>query len=313
MQELSALQTQVNRWHALNQQVQEMHDLVELSMYEVSNDEEKELEHEIESLARRLGKMEFHVVLSGKHDPDDAVVSISAGAGGTESQDWVEMLLRMYLRWAEDSGYGTELLDQLYGEGAGLKSVTFSIMGDYAYGYLKAERGVHRLVRISPFDSNNRRHTSFALVEVIPDIRTEIEIEIDPDNLEFDVFRASGAGGQHVQKNATAIRVRHLPTGITVSCQNQRSLVQNKETALRILRGRLYDLEQQRIEAEQARLKGKHVEAGWGNQIRSYVLHPYKMVKDHRTGYEVNNAEDVLDGELDKFIRAFLRHKIGTW
>jgi peptide chain release factor 2 len=313
MQQLSSLQNQVKEWETLAKEINDLHGLIELSLDEEQADEEMaELTSEIDQLSSRLNRMEFLVALSGKHDADDALVSISAGAGGTESQDWVEMLMRMYLRWGEASGYKTEILDQLEGEGAGLKSVTFTIAGEYAYGYLRAERGVHRLVRISPFDAAGRRHTSFALVEVVPDLKNDIEIEINSDDLEIDVFRASGAGGQHVQKNATAVRIRHLPSGLVVSCQNQRSQTQNRETALRILQGRLYELEEKRQEEEQARLKGKHIDAGWGNQIRSYVLHPYKMVKDHRTGYEVGNADGVLDGKLDEFIEAFLQQNIGV-
>ena len=311
MQTLSNLQTEVSQWAALEREITDTHDLIELSIDEVGQDEAVELVSEVEGLSKRLDRMEFLVALSGKHDRDDALLSISAGAGGTESQDWVEMLLRMYLRWGEGNGYKAEILDQLTGDGAGLKSVTLSLKGEYVFGYLRSERGVHRLVRISPFDAASRRHTSFALVEVVPDLNNEIEIEINSDDLEIDVFRASGAGGQHVQKNATAVRIKHVPSGIVVSCQNQRSQSQNRETALRILRGRLYDLEQQRIEAEQAQLKGQHVEAGWGNQIRSYVLHPYKMVKDHRTNYEVGNAEAVLDGSLEGFIESYLHQNIG--
>ena len=221
------------------------------------------------------------------------------------------MLLRMFLRWSETSGFQTQLLESTTGEEAGLKSVTALIEGSWAYGYLKTERGVHRLVRLSPFDAAHRRHTSFALVEVMPDIEGDIEIEISLDDVKMDVYKSSGAGGQHVQKNATAVRLTHLPTGIVVTCQNERSQTQNREVAMRILRGRLYELERQKREEEQARLKGEHVEAGWGNQIRSYVLHPYKMVKDHRTGYEVGNAEAVLDGRLDDFIEAYLRQTVG--
>ena len=218
------------------------------------------------------------------------------------------MLLRMYLRWAEDKGYKTEILDSLEGEEAGLKSVTVLIEGPYAYGYLRSERGVHRLVRLSPFDAAHRRHTSFALVEVMPNLDDDIEVHINPEDIRMDVYKSSGAGGQHVQKNATAVRLVHIPTGIVVTCQNERSQMQNREMAMRILRGRLYELERQKREEEAARLKGEHVEAGWGNQIRSYVLHPYKMVKDHRTNYEVGNAEAVLDGHIDEFIEAYLRH-----
>jgi len=311
MQELSALQEEVKRWQKLQHEIEELHELVELSL----NDSDKvafaEFTGEVERLEKEFNAMEFQAMLSGKHDRDDAVLSISAGAGGTEAQDWVEMLLRMYLRWAESHRYKTEILDQLEGDGAGLKSVTALIKGKYAYGYLKAERGVHRLVRISPFDANNRRHTSFALVEVVPDIKGDIDIQINPEDVEMDVYRSSGAGGQHMQKNSTAVRLKHKPTGIVVTCENQRSQVQNKEAAMRILKGKLYDLEEQRRVEEQARLKGEHVEAGFGNQIRSYVLHPYKMVKDHRTNFEVGNAEAVLDGRLDEFIQAYLKQSVG--
>jgi len=311
MRRLSDLREQVSTWQALERRVKEALELVEMAAEEEDDSLLVELTTEVESLEETLDKLEFQLVLSGEHDKDSALLSIHAGAGGTESQDWAEMLMRMYLRWAEASGYQATLIDQTPGEEAGLKSATVEIQGDYAYGYLKSERGVHRLVRISPFDASNRRHTSFALVEAVPDIETDIDIEINPDDLEIDVFKSGGAGGQHVQKNSTAVRLKHLPTGLIVSCQNQRSQLQNKETAMRILRGRLYDLEFKEQEEEQARLKGQHVEAGWGNQIRSYVLHPYKMVKDHRTNHEVGNAEAVLDGRLDDFIEAYLRHTIG--
>lgn len=265
----------------------------------------------MEALERDVERWAVRALLSGPHDRANAIVTVHAGAGGTESCDWAAMLLRMFLRWAERTGFQTEVIDELPGEEAGIKSCTFTVAGDFAYGYLQCERGVHRLVRISPFDASNRRHTSFALVEVSPDIKEEIDIQINPDDLEIDVYRSSGAGGQHVQKNATAVRIKHLPSGLVVTCQNQRSQLQNRETALRILRGRLYDLEQERLAEEQARLKGEHVEAGWGNQIRSYVLHPYKMVKDHRTGHEAGNAEGVLDGKIDDFIEAFLQYSVG--
>ena len=311
MQQSSALRDQVETWQDFERRIKEALDLVEMSAEEEDESLLAELTTETEDLESLLEKLEFQLVLSGKHDKDAALLSIHAGAGGTESQDWTEMLMRMYLRWAEASGYKTRLVDQTEGEEAGLKSVTLEIEGEYAYGYLKAERGVHRLVRISPFDASSRRHTSFALVEAVPDIASDIEIEINPEDIEMDVFKSGGAGGQHVQKNSTAVRIKHIPTGLVVSCQNERSQLQNRETAMRVLRGRLYDLELKKQEEEQARLKGEHVEAGWGNQIRSYVLHPYKMVKDHRTDYEVGNAEAVLDGRLDDFIEAYLRHTIG--
>ncbi|MCS7259764.1 MAG: peptide chain release factor 2 [Anaerolineae bacterium] len=310
MRRLATLREEVATWRNLDRRVA---DALELSVL-LSADEEKdealaaELAAEAAELQKTLKQMEFRLRMSGEHDRDDALLSIHAGAGGTESQDWVAMLLRMYLRWAEDKGYKTEIVDSLEGEEAGLKSVTVLIEGPYAYGYLRSERGVHRLVRLSPFDAAHRRHTSFALVEVMPNLDDDIEVHINPEDIRMDVYKSSGAGGQHVQKNATAVRLVHIPTGIVVTCQNERSQVQNREMAMRILRGRLYELERQKREAEAARLKGEHVEAGWGNQIRSYVLHPYKMVKDHRTNYEVGNAEAVLDGHIDEFIEAYLRH-----
>ncbi|GIK42489.1 MAG: peptide chain release factor 2 [Chloroflexota bacterium] len=311
MRRMSELREEVETWQGMNRRGRDALDLLEMAAEEEDDSLLAELTAEVDSLASLLEKLEFQLVLSGSHDKDAALLSIHAGAGGTESQDWTEMLMRMYLRWAESGGYRATLVDQTEGEEAGLKSVTLEIEGEYAYGYLKAERGVHRLVRISPFDANSRRHTSFALVEVVPDIETDIDIEIKPEDIEVDVYKSAGAGGQNVQKNSTAIRLKHLPTGIVVTCQNERSQLQNRETAMRILRGRLYDIELKKQEEEQARLKGKHVEAGWGNQIRSYVLHPYKMVKDHRTDYEVGNAEAVLDGRLDGFIEAYLRYTIG--
>ncbi len=310
MQRLAALKEEVESWDALHQKVQETTELLELAEGE---DEAlvRELAGEVSALERDLAQREFALLFSDPHDRDGAIFSIHAGAGGTEAQDWVAMLLRMYLRWAERKGFRTQILDSLDGEEAGLKTVTVRVEGPYAYGHLKSEKGVHRLVRLSPFDAAHRRHTSFALVEVMPDLEDDVEVEIDPKDLRIDVFRSSSAGGQNVQKNATAVRITHLPTGIVVSCQNERSQLQNKETALRILRARLYEMEQEKRRAELARLRGEHVEAGWGNQIRSYVLHPYQMVKDLRTGYETSNTEAVLDGEIDAFIEAFLRAQVG--
>lgn len=307
MRRMAELRDEVALWENLNRRVVDGLDLIELARQEGDETIAADLDEEVAALKAELDRLEFQMRMSGRHDRDDALLSIHAGAGGTESQDWAEMLLRMYLRWAEAHGYRTELIDTMPGDEAGLKSATVLVEGPWAYGYLRSERGVHRLVRLSPFDAAHRRHTSFALVEVVPNIEDDIEVQINPEDLRIDVYKSSGAGGQHVQKNATAIRLVHLPTGIVVTCQNERSQAQNREMAMRILRGRLYDLERQKREAEQARLKGEHVEAGWGNQIRSYVLHPYKMVKDHRTGYEVGNAEAVLDGRLDDFIEAYLR------
>jgi len=308
MRRLAALREEMEAWRSLDRRVADALELSELLSVDEDEALVTELETEAVELQKTLEQMEFRLHMSGEHDRDDALLSIHAGAGGTESQDWVAMLLRMYLRWAEDKGYKTEILDSLEGEEAGLKSVTVLIEGPYAYGYLRSERGVHRLVRLSPFDAAHRRHTSFALVEVMPNLDDDIEVNINPEDIRMDVYKSSGAGGQHVQKNATAVRLVHIPTGIVVTCQNERSQMQNREMAMRILRGRLYELERQKHEEEAARLKGEHVEAGWGNQIRSYVLHPYKMVKDHRTNYEVGNAEAVLDGHIDEFIEAYLRH-----
>jgi peptide chain release factor 2 len=266
-----------------------------------------ELESETESLARLVDHLEFTTMLSGEYDDEDAILSIHAGTGGVDAMDWAQMLERMYLRWCEASGHTVEVLDRSLGDEGGVKSVTLSISGDWIYGYLRSERGVHRLVRLSPFDSAHRRHTSFALVEVWPDVHGEIEINIDPDDLEIETFRAGGAGGQHVQKNETAIRITHVPTGVVVSCQNERSLTQNRETAMRVLRSRLLELERQRQHEELSELKGEYVDANFGNQIRSYVLHPYQMVKDHRTDFETANVAAVLDGALDDMMEAYLR------
>jgi peptide chain release factor 2 len=255
--------------------------------------------------------MELELAFSGEYDDRNALLSIHAGAGGTESQDWAEMLLRMYLHWAERRGYQSEILETTPGEETGLKSVTIEVSGDYAFGHLKSEHGVHRLVRLSPFDSDHARHTSFALVEIMPEAEDDVAVQIRTEDLKMDMFRSSGAGGQNVQKTNTAVRLTHLPTGLTVTCQNERSQYQNREIALKILQARLLETEVARRAEERAKLKGKRVEAGWGNQVRSYVLHPYKMVKDHRTDYQTGNTEAVLSGELDGFITAYLRSMVG--
>jgi len=267
-----------------------------------------ELEVEIASLESELEKRSFTAMLSGPYDSEDALLAIHAGAGGTDSQDWASMLLRMYLRWAEKQGYKTDIWDMTEGEEAGIKSATIAVDGKFAFGYLRSEKGVHRLVRLSPFDSAHRRHTSFALVEVLPQIAFDSpDVQIDPSDLKVDVFRSSGAGGQNVQKNATAIRITHLPTGIVVTCQNERSQTQNREFAMRILRGRLLEIKKAEKEVEIAVLRGEYTKAEWGSQIRSYVLHPYQMVKDHRTDYETGNTQAVLDGDLNAFMDVYLR------
>jgi len=312
MQKLTSFKNEIDQWQMLRVRVTEALELLELSVLDEDQSLVSGIEAEASSVKAELGRLEFELLLSGPHDRDPAILAIHAGAGGTDAQDFSQMLMRMYLRWAEKRGYKTEILDSLRGGEAGFKSVTIGVSGPYAFGYLAAERGVHRLVRLSPFDEAHRRHTSFVLVEVMPEISSDIEIEIRPDDLKVDVFRASGAGGQHVQKNSTAVRITHEPTGIVVACQNERSQVQNREVALKILRGRLYEMEQKKLSEEQSRLKGEHISAEWGNQIRSYVLHPYHMIKDLRTGFETGNSSAVLDGDIQPFIEAFLQSMVGT-
>lgn len=266
-----------------------------------------DLEKEIKSINKKMDSLELKFYLSGQFDKEPAIISINAGAGGTEACDWAGMLLRMYIRWAERRKYKVEIVDQLDGEEAGIKSVTFMLRGAYAYGYARAERGVHRLVRISPFDSNKRRHTSFASVDVMPEITQDIEIEIKPEDIKIDTFRSSGAGGQHVNTTDSAVRISHLPTGIVVSCQSGRSQHQNKDSAMMLLKSKLYMLEEEKKQKEINAISGSKMKIEWGSQIRSYVLHPYQMVKDHRTDYEWSQAHKVLDGEIDDFIEAYLR------
>jgi peptide chain release factor 2 len=312
MKRLSALRARAETWRSLETRVADLVELVDLADAESDEATAADVDRDAAALERELDDLEFELTLSGPYDNRNAVVAIHAGAGGTESQDWAEMLLRMYLRWTEQRGFSSEVIDLMPGEEAGIKSATVEIAGAHAFGYLKSERGVHRLVRLSPFDSENRRHTSFALVEVLPEADSAAEVTINPDDLRVDVFRASGHGGQNVQKNSTAIRITHLPTGIVVTCQNERSQHRNREAAMRVLMARLIEKELERHAEEQAKIKGEHVSAGWSNQIRSYVLHPYKMVKDHRTGYETSNAQAVLDGDLDDAIRAYLKTTVGT-
>ncbi len=312
MRDLSSLRDQVSTWNALTQDVGDAREILELAAESEDEGLLAQVAADCEQITKRYNDLEFQLALGGPYDRNDAILSIHAGVGGTEAQDWAEMLMRMYLRWIERRKYDSLMTNLLEGEEAGIKTVTIEVSGPFAYGYLKAERGVHRLVRISPFDASARRHTSFALVEVLPVLNDDIEVEINPDDIKMDVYRSGGAGGQHMQKNSTAVRLTHIPTGIVVTCQNERSQLQNRESAMRVLRGKLVDLELQRREEEQARLKGKHVEAGWGNQIRSYVLQPYQMVKDLRTEVETGNTTAVLDGEIDLFIEAWLKDQVGA-
>jgi len=273
---------------------------------------ESEIQQAVAEIETELERQRFRLLLSGEHDAKSAIVSIHAGNGGTDAQDWVQMLERAYLRWAEAHGYKVELLDESPGEEAGLKSVTFSVSGPYAYGYLRGEAGAHRLIRLSPFDAAHRRQTSFAKVEVMPDIGDDpIEITIRPEDLEIDTFRATGKGGQHINKTDSAVRIRHKPTGIVVTCQNERSQIQNRELALRVLKSRLYELEIEEREREAARLKGTHVSADFGAQIRTVTIHPYSLVKDHRTGAETGDTTGYLNGDLDRFIQATLTARAG--
>jgi peptide chain release factor 2 len=310
MQRLTRMKEDADLWRGLSKRVEEGLALLELAEADGDEAVATEIAAEAEVVDETLAGLEFRLRFSGRHDQKGAILSIHAGAGGTESQDWAEMLLRMYLRWAEKHGFGSELLDTTPGDEAGIKSVTVSVDGAYAYGYLRSERGVHRLVRLSPYDAAHRRHTSFALVEVVPDVDEDIDIEIKPEDIKMDVFRAAGAGGQHMQKNATAVRITHLPTGVVASCQNERSQAQNRIMAMKVLRARLYAMEEAKLEEEKSKLKGEHISAGWGNQIRSYVLHPYHMVKDLRTGHETGNTTGVLDGNLDPFMDAYLQATI---
>jgi peptide chain release factor 2 len=307
MRQFTRLKRDVDSWRQLRQRASDLIELLEME----DDSLQTELQSEVEQLEGEIERRETRALLSGEYDDSDAILAIHAGAGGTDSQDWAAMLQRMYLRWAESHDYDTKILDLSEGEEAGIKSVTITLEGDYAYGYLKAEKGVHRLVRLSPFDSANRRHTSFALVEVLPEVESEDDLEINPNELRVDTYRSAGAGGQNVQKNETAVRITHIPTGLVVTCQNERSQTQNKENAMKVLKARLLEIKEEQQAEELAEIKGDHVKAEWGSQIRSYVLHPYQMVKDHRTDVERGNTQAVLDGDLDAFIESYLRSTIG--
>jgi len=306
LKERTSLLESLSPWEQKKKDIEEMEVLLLLIEEQKDEEEAHQLLDRIEKSEEAVDQMEFRSMLGGEHDERNAIVSINAGAGGTESQDWVEMLLRMYLRWAENKKYRTEIIDILSGDEAGLKNVTFTVNGRYAYGYLKAEVGIHRLVRISPFDAGARRHTSFASVFVIPEVPEDIKIEIDEKDLKVDTYRSSGAGGQHVNKTDSAVRITHFPTGIVVQCQNERSQHKNKATAIKILKARLYEKEMEEKSEKIGELHNNKKEIAWGSQIRSYIMHPYKMVKDHRTDTVIHQADRVLDGEIDEFIKAYL-------
>jgi len=306
LKEQASLLESISPWKQEKKELEEMEILIQLIEEQGDEKEAHELLEKIQKSEEAIGQMEFRRMLGGEHDSRNAIVSINAGAGGTEAQDWVEMLLRMYLRWSEKMGCRAEIIDILPGEEAGLKNVTFIVNGPYAYGYLKAEIGIHRLVRISPFDAGARRHTSFASVFVYPEVSDDIVIQIDEKDLRIDTFRSSGAGGQHVNKTDSAVRITHLPTGIVVQCQNERSQHKNKATALKILKARLYEKEMKEKEEKLEELHSGKKEIAWGSQIRSYVMHPYKMVKDHRTNKVIHDVERVMDGEIDELMKAYL-------
>lgn len=304
---LKAVKARLDTFAGLGRRLDDAGALLDLAEEESAPDLAAEARRELQMLREALERLELETLMGGPYDRHAAILALHAGAGGTEAQDWVQMLMRMYTRWAEDHGYEVTVLDTVEGEEAGLKSVTLLVEGEYAYGFLKPERGVHRLVRISPFDASGRRHTSFASVDVVPDLPEDDEIEIDPEELKIDTMRASGAGGQHVNKTSSAVRITHLPTGIVVHCQNERSQHANRDTAMRILKARLAKLREEEREKELAELRGEQREIAWGSQIRSYVLQPYTLAKDHRTGVEVGNVMGVLDGNLDPFIYGVLR------
>ena len=311
MKELASLKSEVDRWSALESRAEAAEELAEMAIEEGDASLLDTLTEELAELTQSVADLEFTLALSGPHDRRNAILAIHAGAGGVDSQDWAQMLMRMYLRWSELKGYRSDVVELSPGDTAGIKSAMIRMEGDYAYGYLKAEKGVHRLVRLSPFDSDHARHTSFALTEVLPQVEEGVDIEIDPADLKIETFKAGGAGGQSVQKNSTAVRITHVPTGIKASCQNERSLYQNRNIAMNILAARLMEREMEERAREMAKIRGEHVSAEWGNQIRSYVLHPYKMVKDHRTSYETSDTDGVLDGEIGEFIDAYLATTLG--
>ncbi len=306
LKKISYLQEEVNRFQDLWERVNYLHDVIEIAEQEHEKEMLRESVSELSVLFKEYRDYELLVLFSGPHDQNNAIVSLHAGAGGTEAQDWVQMLLRMYTRWCENSSYSVEILDFLDGDEAGLKSATFLVKGDYAYGKLKCEEGVHRLIRISPFDSSGRRHTSFAAITVMPEISQDLEVQINPEELRIDTFRSGGAGGQHVNKTDSAVRITHIPTGIVVQCQNERSQHSNRLAAMKILQAKLYQLKQKEADDNLQKLKGEYKEIAWGSQIRTYTLNPFSLIKDHRTNLEVGNVQSVLDGDLDDFIYTYL-------
>lgn len=309
LKRISELKQEVTSFENLYDQAVYIYDLLEMTEQEEDEELYRQIVNDLEGLHKEFQRFEMLILFSGEHDNKDAIVTLHAGAGGTEAQDWVQMLLRMYTRWAEDSGYQVEILDYLEGDEAGIKSVTFLVKGEHAYGKLKCEEGVHRLIRISPFDASGRRHTSFASLSVLPEISESVEVNIDPDDLRIDTYRSGGAGGQHVNKTDSAVRITHIPTGIVVQCQNERSQHANRLVAMKILQAKLYELKQREMEDNLQKLKGEYKEIAWGSQIRTYTLNPFTLVKDHRTGVEIGNANAVLDGDIDEFISAYLRSK----
>ena len=310
LSEIKSLKNKCLKYRNLEAEINNTIELIELLKMEYDEDLSLEMVKDIKKIDKDLERFEIETLLSGKYDKNNAILTIHPGAGGTEAQDWAEMLYRMYTRWANKSGYKVEELDYLEGDEAGLKSVTFEVTGENAYGYLKGEMGVHRLVRISPFDSGGRRHTSFASLEVLPEITDDVDLYINPDDIKMDVFRASGAGGQHINKTSSAVRLTHIPTGIITSCQTQRSQLQNREYAMKMLKSKLLDLKEREHKETIDELKGIQREIAWGSQIRSYVFCPYTLVKDHRTSYEVGNVQSVMDGDLDGFIENYLKQGV---
>ncbi|MBN2058875.1 MAG: peptide chain release factor 2 [Deltaproteobacteria bacterium] len=308
-QERANLKETIDQWQSLNNEADDAKLLAQMAGEEGDENTAKEVEKDVRKLEKALGRLEFKSLLGNPDDKRNAIVSINAGAGGTEAQDWVEMLFRMYIRWSESRNMSTKIIDYLEGDEAGIKSVTFTVTGPYAFGYLKSEHGIHRMVRVSPFDATGRRHTSFASVSVLPEVDADIDIQIEDKDLRIDTFRASGPGGQHVNKTSSAIRITHLPTNIVVQCQNEKSQHRNKEMALKVLKSRLYNLEKSKLEEKKQEMHENQKEIAWGSQIRSYVFNPYRMVKDHRTNEEIGNLERVMDGDIDMFIDAYLRMK----